>query len=663
MGESAIMPPWERYQQTQPSTPAAVQAGPWAKYAAPVDNTQQMPVNSGKPSFLGQMANNFKQGIQSGKDLLSGDFEDFDRPRITPRTQALADKLFPPDSEGSFKDFVSNVPNTVPSDWSGALLEKFGNTAEGKALSVIGGLNPVYNAVGTAVDRYALDPIAENTGIAKENLQLGLMATAPFGLKSAAKAKDPATAIAKNSVTNTQPLRNVKKGISARGKEELQSATAGMKSDAVALRNKAELNKLTLLPEESQSLASSIDEALAGTELIPEFSPKTNKIVQLIKEKSENGQLNVNQLDQYRRLLRSARDEDTVAAGAVRRAIDNTVNNLKTEGRNPDSVNLLNQFRKDYAQASKFEDVADLIAKADGDPVKIKRSLTTFKNNKDNLRGWSDAEKAALEKAATTGKGEWVLKGLGRFGLEPNNVFMPTAGGAALGATIGPVPAAGIVGAGTLARPLSRYVARGKAENLLQTIEQGGKGKSNLPANIIPAPKPAAALPAMINSPQAQVPAMQPKMQAPMQAQPQLSAPPPAQQEQPELKPQSNLFNRVIKQESGGRQLDKSGKPLTSPKGAIGIAQIMPATAPEAARYAGLEFDPERYRYDADYNAALGKAYLDKQLDKYNQNLAHALIAYNWGPGNTDKWLKKGGDYKKLPDETKQYIANILMRG
>lgn len=40
-------------------------------------------------------------------------------------------------------------------------------------------------------------------------------------------------------------------------------------------------------------------------------------------------------------------------------------------------------------------------------------------------------------------------------------------------------------------------------------------------------------------------------------------------------------FSANIKVESGGKQFDKQGKPLTSSAGAIGIAQVMPDTAPE----------------------------------------------------------------------------------
>lgn len=134
------------------------------------------------------------------------------------------------------------------------------------------------------------------------------------------------------------------------------------------------------------------------------------------------------------------------------------------------------------------------------------------------------------------------------------------------------------------------------------------------------------------------------------QPQPATEAPPVATPEAP----QSDLFKRVIHQESRGKQS------AVSPKGAIGVSQIMPGTAREAAKLAGLPYDEKKFKTDANYNAALGKAYLDHLLSKYDGNEKLALIAYNWGMGNADKWIKRGANLDKLPKETKNYIKNIL---
>lgn len=95
-------------------------------------------------------------------------------------------------------------------------------------------------------------------------------------------------------------------------------------------------------------------------------------------------------------------------------------------------------------------------------------------------------------------------------------------------------------------------------------------------------------------------------------------------------------FNIAVGTESNNRQFGPDGKPLTSPAGAIGIAQVMPGTAPEAAELAGLPWDEKRYREDPAYNRALGMAYFQKQLRDFGGDLPKAYAAYNAGP----KWVQ-----------------------
>jgi len=89
----------------------------------------------------------------------------------------------------------------------------------------------------------------------------------------------------------------------------------------------------------------------------------------------------------------------------------------------------------------------------------------------------------------------------------------------------------------------------------------------------------------------------------------------------------------------------------------------MPSTAPEAAKLAGLEYDPERVRSDEGYNKALGKAYYDAQLKRFGTPEL-ALAAYNAGPGRVQKALDKagpGGDVMSLlPQETRDYVPKAL---
>lgn len=125
----------------------------------------------------------------------------------------------------------------------------------------------------------------------------------------------------------------------------------------------------------------------------------------------------------------------------------------------------------------------------------------------------------------------------------------------------------------------------------------------------------------------------------------------------------NSYWDKHVKQESGGRQFNADGTPLTSPKGAVGVSQVMPTTGPEAAKLAGVDWSADKLANDPEYNQTLGKAYLKAQYQKY-QDPVLATAAYNAGPGNVDSALAKaatrGGSYLDyLPTETQKYVSSI----
>lgn len=102
-------------------------------------------------------------------------------------------------------------------------------------------------------------------------------------------------------------------------------------------------------------------------------------------------------------------------------------------------------------------------------------------------------------------------------------------------------------------------------------------------------------------------------------------------------------FDRMIGLESGGNQMDAQGNPLTSSAGAIGRAQVMPATGQAVAAAHGIAWDETKFRTDAAYNTKLGKLYFQDMLARYGGNIALASAAYNAGPGRVDQWIKSAG--------------------
>lgn len=149
------------------------------------------------------------------------------------------------------------------------------------------------------------------------------------------------------------------------------------------------------------------------------------------------------------------------------------------------------------------------------------------------------------------------------------------------------------------------------------------------------------------------------------------------QQVKPILNPTASdrLNNLISGAESGNMQWKKDGSIVTSPKGAIGRWQVMPDTGPEAAKLAGLEWNPELFNQKmtgnpvidgkaSQYNEALGKAYFQEQLQVNNGDQVKALAAYNAGPGALKKAIAEGGDnwLSMLSTETQEYVGDITTR-
>lgn len=102
------------------------------------------------------------------------------------------------------------------------------------------------------------------------------------------------------------------------------------------------------------------------------------------------------------------------------------------------------------------------------------------------------------------------------------------------------------------------------------------------------------------------------------------------------------FVHSIARAESGYRE------DAVSPKGAIGLMQLMPKTA------AGLDADP----HDPAQNAEAGARYLRDLLRKYENDphqVSKAVAAYNAGPGAVDK-------YHGIPPyrETIQYVNRVL---
>jgi soluble lytic murein transglycosylase-like protein len=102
-----------------------------------------------------------------------------------------------------------------------------------------------------------------------------------------------------------------------------------------------------------------------------------------------------------------------------------------------------------------------------------------------------------------------------------------------------------------------------------------------------------------------------------------------------------DLVRAVIRVESGWNPR------AVSAKGALGLMQLMPATA---AEYGVADpFDPEQ-------NIRAGVAYLRKLIDRFDGRTELALAAYNAGPGAVEKYGRTIPPYR----ETQSYVRRIV---
>ena len=101
-----------------------------------------------------------------------------------------------------------------------------------------------------------------------------------------------------------------------------------------------------------------------------------------------------------------------------------------------------------------------------------------------------------------------------------------------------------------------------------------------------------------------------------------------------------------------------------SPVGAVGLMQLMPATASAVAKKGPLTRDT---LVQPDLNISLGTQHLKDLLGMYGDNAVFAIAAYNAGAGNVNKWRKRFAGLQQdefiesIPfGETRDYVKKVL---
>ena len=135
---------------------------------------------------------------------------------------------------------------------------------------------------------------------------------------------------------------------------------------------------------------------------------------------------------------------------------------------------------------------------------------------------------------------------------------------------------------------------------------------------------------------------------------PPVAPPPPPKAPEPVVDPRTMVHNAAtkigpenfVKLVESVAKVESAFHPnVVSPKGALGVMQLMPGTAK------ALDADPA----DTSQNINAGTRLLQDLLNKYDGDVVKALAAYNAGPGAVDR-------YNGLPPyrETQNYVDKVI---
>lgn len=364
-------------------------------------------------------------------------------------------------------------------------------------------INSGINGVTGAINKYSGSDIPQ-LGMPTQDIQHGISATGAFPEYENKTERNVGTAadimlgggeeglnLAKQAGANAldyarqgkdavaAPIQTLKSGWNALKPEELQQTVSDLQKGTN--NTYGQFRALNAPAGDHEALRTSVNIALRNTDIIPKLTPVTSDVVQQINDAADNGPMSLNHLDQFRRQLRDASGEDSAAAGAVRKAIDDHVDSITDETGDPNAVALLNRGRAEYTRNANLDDVGTILQKSGGDPQKIKTRLTNFLADEDNTRGMTGDEIAALRRASQTSGAEAMSKMLGKAGFtiiptggSGNGVLPYVALAAENGARAGTpfIPHAWpLVGVGTVAKAGNTLYGRGLGQQAFDLIK------------------------------------------------------------------------------------------------------------------------------------------------------------------------------------------------
>lgn len=123
---------------------------------------------------------------------------------------------------------------------------------------------------------------------------------------------------------------------------------------------------------------------------------------------------------------------------------------------------------------------------------------------------------------------------------------------------------------------------------------------------------------------------------------------------------ESALILAIMREES------RFDRRAISPAGALGLMQLMPATAKREAKKIGINIKDEREIFEIEKNISLGSYYLKKLINEFD-NMVFAIAAYNAGERVVHSWIDEN-KYRQIDEfiedipygETRAYVKRVL---
>jgi soluble lytic murein transglycosylase len=122
------------------------------------------------------------------------------------------------------------------------------------------------------------------------------------------------------------------------------------------------------------------------------------------------------------------------------------------------------------------------------------------------------------------------------------------------------------------------------------------------------------------------------------------------------------VLRALVRQES---VFDATAK---SRAGAMGLTQLMPATAKSLAKSVLRSRYRRAFLYDPGVNAKLGAAYLKRLVDEFDGSVTMALAAYNGGPTRIHRIARENAGrsedevFETIPlYETRDYVRRVML--